>query len=52
MLGNGTAGTYIHKIAEVKHEEVVLDRFIGQISGKKHLELRKLYQTFDDLLTT
>ena len=37
MLGNGKAGTYIHKIAEVKHEEMVLDRFIGKISGNKHL---------------
>ena len=31
-------GTYIHKVAEVKHEEVVLDGFVGKISGKKYLD--------------
>ena len=27
--------TYIHEIAEVKHEKVVLDCFVGEISGKR-----------------
>ena len=30
--------TYIHEIAEVKHEEVVLDCFVGEISGKRYLD--------------
>ena len=36
-------GTYIHKVAEVKHEEVVLDGFIGKISGKKYLNENRDY---------
>ena len=36
-------GTHIHKVAEVKHEEVVLDGFVGKISGKKYLDENRDY---------